>query len=120
MTERMYSIDETRTRRCDVQVLLILYKSALSVERVTELFAERATRYQAVPGLLQKFYVRDPLTGEVGGVYIFDSKESVERFRGSDLEKSIQTTYQFTERPSMRTLDVVQVLHERASATNSC
>lgn len=100
-------------RGYDVQVLLILYKSALSIDRVMELFRERAKHYEKVPGLLQKFYVHDPLTDEVGGVYVFDSTESVEKFRGSDLERSIQNTYQFTERPSIQALDVVQVLHEQ-------
>jgi hypothetical protein len=74
---------------------MVLYKSALSIERITELFRERAVKYQDVPGLVQKFYVRDPVTGEVGGIYIFDNQDSLDRFKGSDLGQSIGDTYRF-------------------------
>jgi len=93
-----------------VCVLLVLYKSALSVERVTELFRERAVKYRDVPGLLQKLYVRDPITGDVGGVYIFDNHDSLETFRESPLGQSIGNTYRFLEPPVIRCLDIVHAL----------
>ena len=61
---------------------------------------------------MQKLYVHDPATDEVGGIYVFDSAEHMELFRGSDLEKSIRETYRFTEPPTIRSLDVVQALRE--------
>ena len=95
-----------------MQVLIILYKSALDIERVKQLFRERAGKYGAVPGLLQKLYVHDPATAEAGGIYLFESSESLDSFRRSDLESSIRETYQFTAPPVIRALDVVQALHE--------
>ena len=95
-----------------MQVLLILYKSALDDERVMQLFRERKGKYDAVPGLLQKLYVHDPATGEVGGIYLFEDDKSLAHFRSSDLEANIRETYQFTARPVIRTLDVVQTLRE--------
>ena len=94
-----------------MEVLLILYKSALELDRVRELFRERVDKYHDVPGLLQKLYVHDPSTGHVGGIYVFDSRRSLDAFRSSDLEKSIEQTYRFTEPPQIRTLEVVQALH---------
>jgi hypothetical protein len=95
-----------------MHVLIVLYKSALGLDRVKALFRERAAKYREVPGLTQKLYVHDPETGQVGGIYVFDTREALEAFRGSGLEKSIQQVYQFTEPPTLRVLEVVQALRE--------
>jgi len=49
-------------------------------------------------------YVRENSTGQVGGIYVFDSKE--------DLSKSIGEAYKFLEPPTIRALEVVGVLSE--------
>jgi heme-degrading monooxygenase HmoA len=95
-----------------MSVLTIFYKSALNIERVKELFRERASKYRSVPGLVQKFYVHDPTTDEVGGIYMFDTLEHMEAFRKSDLAKSIRETYRSLEPPTIRSLDVVQALRD--------
>ena len=97
-----------------MSVLLILYKSALGIDRIKQLFRERALKYRDVPGLVQKLYVHDPATGEVGGIYVFDSNEHRDAFRGSELEKSIRETYRFTEPPTIRSLDVVHALQQES------
>lgn len=96
--------------RRSVQALLVLFKSALSPERVDELFRARADRYLAVPGLLQKFYIRDPQTGQAGGFYVFDSAASLEAFSQSDLARSIGDAYRPTEAGQRRQLDIVLAL----------
>ena len=97
-----------------MQVLMILYKSALDIDRVLQLFRERSATYQAIEGLQQKFYVREPSTNRVGGIYLFDSQEKLEAFRRASLE-NIRTAYQFTEPPIVHAFDVVQVLHDDTS-----
>lgn len=57
------------------------------MREVLELFNKRADKYRKVKGLLQKLYIHDESTGDVGGVYVFDSKESLEAYRNSDLAK---------------------------------
>jgi len=57
-------------------------------------------------------YVRENSTGQVGGIYVFDSKENLEAFRNSDLAKSIGEAYKFLEPPTIRALEVVRVLSE--------
>ena len=106
----------SRAGKVLMRVLIVLYKSAFDIQRVTQLFRERMDKYGAVPGLLQKLYVHDPETDEVGGIYVFESRESLEEFRRSDLEKSIRETYQFTAPPVIRTLEVVQALREQPPA----
>jgi heme-degrading monooxygenase HmoA len=95
-----------------MEILLVLFKSGLPKEEVLKRFEERADKYREVRGLLQKLYVRDESTGHFGGVYIFDSKESLEAFRNSYLAKSIGDAYKFLEPPTRRVLNVTLVLYE--------
>jgi hypothetical protein len=69
---------------------------------------KRAARYQKVKGLLQKFSVSDPVSGDVGGVFVFDSKAYWKAFRDSDLAKSTGETYRFTEPLSARVLEIIK------------
>lgn len=101
------------------EVLFIPYKSALPTEKVLKLFEKRSDKYRGVHGLLQKLYVHDEPTGHVGGIYIFDSKESLEAFRNSDLAKGIGDAYGFTEPPTRRVFRVAMALYEMEKPTVS-
>ena len=48
----------------------VKFKSALSEAEIQQVMEERAPQFRALPGLLQKYYLRDIQTGEVGAVYI--------------------------------------------------
>ena len=67
-------------------------------------------QYLQVEGLIQKYYVMDKSTGHVGGVFIFDSKESLRAFRDSELAKSTAAAYKFVEPPTTRALEIAKVL----------
>lgn len=84
---------------------IVRFSSALSAERIQDLFAARSRQYHAVPGLLQKYYLRYD-DGQHGGVYVWDSPESMAAFRASELSRSIGDVYQVTE----SNLDVADVL----------
>jgi len=75
---------------------VVRFRSALSDERITELFHVRAPEYLAIPGLLQKYYLRFR-SGEYGGVYVWDSAASMERFMASELARSICDVYHVEE-----------------------
>jgi len=96
-----------------MEVYLTLFKSGLPKEEVLKKFEERADKYRAVKGLIQKYYVHDESSGEFGGVYVFDSKENLEAFRDSDLRKSIGDAYKFLEPPTKRMFEVNLVLYEQ-------
>jgi len=95
-----------------VEVLVFLYKSGLPMDEILERFKRRSDKYRDVKGLLQKLYVQDESTGHVGGIYVFDSKDTLDAFKNSDLARSIGETYKFLEPPAIRTLEVVKVLFE--------
>jgi hypothetical protein len=96
---------------------IVRFRSALSDERITELFGVRAPEYLAIPGLLQKNYLRFR-SGEYGGVYVWDSAASMELFMAGDLARSICDVYRVEE--SVRDIaDVVHALRAENSITSS-
>lgn len=74
-------------------ILYVRISSGLSPQEFERRLVERRPRFRAVPGLVQKLYGRDPATGDVCGIYFFDSAQSLARFRDSDLAGTISSAY---------------------------
>ena len=82
-------------------------KSQLSEEELLAIARERAPQFRALEGLVQKYYVRLGEPGRFVGVYLWDSRESLEAFRESELAKSIPEAYQVIEAPDIEIGEVV-------------
>jgi hypothetical protein len=76
-----------------VVILSVRFNSSLSRDDVERIVRERAPRFRDVPGLVQKFYGVDG-DGYITGIYVFDSQESLNAFRETDLAKTIPEAYQ--------------------------
>jgi hypothetical protein len=72
-------------------------KSDLDAEELERRLLDRRPRFLEVPGLLQKIYGRDEATGDACGVYFFESQETLDAFRETELARTIPTTYEATE-----------------------
>ena len=75
----------------------------------------RAPEYLVVPGLVQKYYLRFPGTGEHGGVYLWASRASFEAFRESELARTIPDAYRVEGAPHVELADVSKVLHPKCA-----
>jgi len=64
-------------REATMHIQLVRYRAGISDKEVQEQFEARSGRYRQVPGLLQKYYVRYRETGEFGGIYVWESEESL-------------------------------------------
>jgi heme-degrading monooxygenase HmoA len=84
-------------------------KSNLSEEEILNKANERMPEFSAIPGLLQKYYVKINDEGHYGGIYIWDSKESLATFKASELAKSIPKAYKVVEAPDV---DIMQILFQ--------
>lgn len=93
----------------------VKFKTALSKEEVWAKAKERLPQFQAIPGLLQKYYIKLDQPNHYGGVYIWDSKESLSAYRNSDLAKSIPKAYQVVGTPS---IEITEVLFPLRAKTN--
>jgi heme-degrading monooxygenase HmoA len=94
---------------------IVRFRSGLPGQEVLARYAARAPRYRAVPGLIQKYHLSFPGTGEHGAVYLWDSAEAMEAFRASELAGTIPGAYQVDSQPQAEVADVALVLREGAT-----
>lgn len=96
-----------------MKILVLLFKSALSPEDIQGAFEERADGLRGVKGLLQKLHVHDASTGQVGGVYFFDTQENIDAFEHSDLGRSMLAAYKYEGTMTKRIFSVLSELHRQ-------
>lgn len=87
-------------------------KSDLSEEELLNTALDRKPQFEEIPGLLQKYYVKIDDSGRYGGMYIWDSKESMLAFRETELAKSIPQAYKVVEAPEIEILDILFQLRD--------
>lgn len=75
-------------------ILFVRIKSGLDGEELERRLLERRPRFREVPGLVQKIYGRDEATGDICGIYLFDSDEALAAFRETELARTIPTAYE--------------------------
>jgi hypothetical protein len=75
-------------------VLFVRIHSDLERQEFERRLEERRPRFQQVPGLVQKVYGRDEATGDVCGIYFFDSAAARAEFVGSELAQTIAGAYE--------------------------
>lgn len=92
-------------------VQIVRYGSELSQDEVMKRFEDRADGYRSVPGLLQKYYVHYPESGQFGGVYVWESREALQSWRDGQLAETLAATYRVTDGPTSEDAEVMLVLH---------
>ncbi len=95
-----------------MEILVMSFASGLPLEEVYSKFQQRAEKFRKVKGLLQKYYIHDKSTGEVGGVYLFDTRENLVAFRNSDFPRNTRGAYDVPGTPTFRELEVVHTLYD--------
>lgn len=93
-------------------IQVIKLKSNLPEEELLHRAKEREPQFKALQGLLQKYYVKLNEQGQYGGIYIWDSKESLNAYRLSELAASIPGAYEITEAPNIEIMDILFQLRE--------
>jgi len=86
---------------------IVKLKSSLTEEELLAVAHERAPQFRAIPGLVQKYYLRLQGPGEYAGVYLWDSPESLAEFRRGDLATSIPAAYRLVEPPEVEVGEVL-------------
>ena len=90
----------------------VRFTTRLPKEEVRSIMEERAPRFRhEVAGLVQKYYGYDPESGAFCGCYIFDSEDSRQAFRQSELAGTIPAAYQ-AEGMRMEGYEVLFPLYE--------
>lgn len=93
-------------------IQIVKFETSLSEAEVLAVARERAPEFRAIPGLVQKYYVKPGPPNHYGGVYIWDSGESLAAFRESDLAARIPAAYKVVGPVSIEILDTLFQLRE--------
>lgn len=93
-------------------IQIVRIESALSEEGMLKVAHERSDQFRALPGLIQKYYVKLEKPNHYGGVYIWESEEAMEAYRQSDLAATIAAAYKAMSPPTFETVDVLFQLRE--------
>jgi heme-degrading monooxygenase HmoA len=87
-------------------VLLVKFKSALPEDEVKRIADSRIEEFRALRGLKQKYYLQDAQSGEYAGLYLWESVETFDEYRNSELRASIAAAYQAVGEPRVEVFKV--------------
>ena len=93
-------------------VMLVKFKSALPLDEVLKIAEERTPEFRALAGLHQKYYLTDATTGEVGGLYFWESREALTAYEESELKATISEAYQVEGEPRIEVFRIFQTLRD--------
>jgi len=86
---------------------IIKLKSDLPEDELLTRAKAREPQFKAIAGLLQKYYVKTSEPGEYGGIYVWDSAESMQAYLQSDLAQSIPGAYEINGAPAIEMMDII-------------
>ena len=93
-------------------VLLVRFRTELSLDEVMKVAIERAPEFRALAGLRQKYYLQDVMTGEIAGLYLWESEEALANYRDSALRATIAQAYRTQGPPRVEVYKVLMPLRE--------
>jgi heme-degrading monooxygenase HmoA len=107
------NIKESISQSVEGTILQIVrIRTNLSEEELLKRARAREPQFEAIPGLIQKYYIKTGSEGEYGGIYIWDSAESLQAYKESELAASIPEAYNVIEAPSIEFLDILFQLRD--------
>lgn len=74
-------------------VLAVKFKSKLETKELLRVCNENLQDFRDVPGLIEKYYLAEEITGAISGFYIFNTLSAREAFWTSELAKDIVPRY---------------------------
>ena len=78
-------------------ILFVRVQSDLPPTEIERRLIERKPNFREVPGLIQKMYGKDEISGAYCGIYFFEDQKALADFRDSELARTIPTAYEATE-----------------------
>lgn len=88
-------------------IQIVKFQTTLSEDEVLAIAKQRLAQFQSLPGLIQKYYVKVADPDQYGGIYLWDSVESFNAYRESDLAATIAAAYKVNRPPSVEIFDTL-------------
>jgi hypothetical protein len=98
-------------------LLSVKFNTSLKLEELNELCQADLDYFKSVRGLIQKYYIVDPSTKTVNGIYLFETKTSRAAYWVSKLARSMPRRYGLIPGTlRVEQYDVMIVLNEDVTA----
>jgi hypothetical protein len=95
-------------------VQIVQFETSLNEAEAIAVCNERLPRYRATPGLVQKYYLKLDKPNCYGGIMIWESREALDKFRASDLGKTIASAYKVVGAPDIGIHELMFPLRDAA------
>lgn len=82
-------------------VQIVRFTSTAPREKILGTAVGRKPEFEAMPGLVQKYYVEYDEPNTYGGIYIWESKAAMGAFLQTDLFATIREAYEFAGPPEV-------------------
>lgn len=92
----------------------VQFESTKSESEVIRIGAERADRYRAVPGLVQKYYTKLEQPNHWAGVMLWESRDAIAAFAQTELAQTVAEAYGVKGAPRVQVLEVFDTLRQPA------
>lgn len=93
-------------------IQIVKFETSLSEAQVLEVANQRADRFRSLPGLIQKYYIALDQPNQYGGIYVWDSMDSLKAYRESDLAATITDAYKVQGTPRIEIVNTLFQLRE--------
>ncbi|KQL46036.1 hypothetical protein AN963_13605 [Brevibacillus choshinensis] len=93
-----------------MKMLSMRFKSNKSAEELRQLSEAGFEKFRSLNGLIQKYYVKNEETGEVGGVYLWESEQALSEYLNGPIIKSLPERFELKEPLSIEIVDVQYTL----------
>ncbi|WP_242086945.1 hypothetical protein [Aestuariivivens sediminis] len=90
---------------------MVRFKTRLSEKELYEVAKKREPQFKAIAGIVQKYYLKLG-DHEYGGVYVWDTMESLQVFKASELAASIPDAYHVIGSPTIEIMDILFQLRD--------
>ncbi|MDE2362892.1 MAG: YdhR family protein [Hyphomicrobiales bacterium] len=84
----------------------------VSVEEAARMFESTAPKYQDLPGLVRKYYIRSEDGRTAGGVYLWETRAAAERTYGDEWRERVASL--FGEAPQIAWFDTPVIVDNSA------
>ncbi|TCP23772.1 putative monooxygenase ydhR [Scopulibacillus darangshiensis] len=94
-----------------MKILSMRFKSNKSPEELEQLSEEGFSKFRALKGLIEKYYIKNEETGEVGGIYLWENEKDLMEYIEGPIVKSLPERFGLEKPPSLEILDVTYTLN---------
>lgn len=91
----------------------VKFSSDITESEFLAMAEKRKPEFNRIKGLEQKYFVKNPQTGEYGGIYIWKDEMDMKKYKQSSLAKSTSSAYKVDGVAQIEELRIITLLRNQ-------